>query len=551
MRNINFIKTIIALIFVVTIGTILRLIFIDKAEGLWNDEYISWHIASVPFGKGFLKAVFSQCHMPFYYLYLKFFIHLFGNSDLMLRLTSLLAGVASIFAMYFVGKEYKDEKAGILGASITSLSSFLIYFSQEVRLYEVLFFFSTLSLLFTLKLGKEKTISNLAMFILSNFMILFTHTIGFVFVFFNLIFMSLWAIKEDKKYKKPIIISWATMFGLFLALCPLLVRIFTTKSFSQWWGYFTVSKLGFLLTDYFSPIVTNIVNAPDSFFYNLTPNFVIFAILPTALAIFGVIKALQAKRYEITGLFSISLTTVLVLVLASLSGKLVFITKYSMEIYPILILLVAFGWLEIKNKALRLFVIFLFCFLNLFYLITNPNSAPKMHRAEGHKIVADLIKHAELKKDDIILFTYYSQEKFEKYFDFKNYRVISVTKGNFPQYLGTADYQKVLKDGKTIYKKTFEDSENGILKNRLEKEVIKNLKQNQKVMVIILNTVSLYSPIQMQEILKTEKTYEKTPLLFLVFSYIKNETLKTCLKSLQIDRIEQKGSWTAITFHKT
>ena len=89
------------IIFSVIAGLLLRLICIDKAEGLWNDEYISWFIASQPFTKEFWEAVYSQCHMPFYYLYLKFVMSVFGQSDLVLRLSSVFTGLCSIVAMYF------------------------------------------------------------------------------------------------------------------------------------------------------------------------------------------------------------------------------------------------------------------------------------------------------------------------------------------------------------------------------------------------------------------------------------------------------------------
>jgi len=544
-------KTFWVMLFIVTLGTILRLIFINKAEGLWNDEYVSWQIASIPLGKSFLKAVASQCHMPFYYLYLKFFIHFFGSSDLLLRLTSLLAGVLSIFVMYFAGKEFKNGGLGILCASIAALSSFLIYFSQEVRLYEILFLFSALSLLFTLRLGKEKNVSNLVLFVLSSFLIMFTHTIGFIFVLFNLIFLSLWVMKSDDKYKKPLKSAWGVLLIFLLVLAPFIFKIFTTHSFSQWWGHFTISKLGFLITDYFSPVLTNLVSAPDNFFYSFNLTFIFFAILPSAIALVGLIKALKSKRFDVLGLFYISLLTVIVLAAVAITGKLVFLTKYSIEIYPILILLAGFGLVEIENKHWRRGLIFLFCSLNLFYILSNPNSAPKMHRAEGHKIVADLIKHAELKKGDMILLIYYNKEKFEKYMSFKKYRIVSMNKANFPRYISDSPYEEVFKNGKELYKGVFLAPENEIFNKEFKSEILDELKPNQKVTVIILNTVSVYSPVQMQKIAENEKNYKATPLLFLVFSYLKNQTLKNGLNNLQIGQIEQIGSWSAITFHKT
>ena len=93
----------------VFISLILRLLLIDKPEGLWNDEYVSYMIAATPFADGFWQAVKSQCHMPFYYLYLKFFMTIFGQSDLLLRLTSVIPGVLAVIVMYFCGLE-KDKK---------------------------------------------------------------------------------------------------------------------------------------------------------------------------------------------------------------------------------------------------------------------------------------------------------------------------------------------------------------------------------------------------------------------------------------------------------
>lgn len=539
------------MLFIVGLGTILRLAFINKPDGLWNDEYVSWFIASIPLGKRFINEVFAQCHMPFYYLYLKFFIHFWGNSDLMLRLTSIPPGILSIIAMYFVGKEFKDERLGILSASVTALSSFLIYFSQEVRFYGLLFLFASLSLLFTIKLCKKQNLSNIIFYIISNFLIIITHTIGFVFVLFNLLFVSLYIIKLNKGLKKPIITIWGSLFFLTLIFSPLIFSILTTRSHVQWWGHFTVSKLGFLITDYFSPVLTNIVSSPDNFFYNFNFSFLIFAMIPAIIALTGIINALITKNenqdfsqntsyslFKINhSIFFISLAYVIILILAAIFGKLQFTSKYAIEIYPTLILLMCSGLLQLK-KGWRYFLIFLFCFLNLFYLYSSPISAPKLRRNEGNKIVADLLRNAKLNKGDFILINYYPQTRFEKYFNFTPYNIISVNKVNFSEYLGINT------------KEEFKQIENNYFDRKLKNELITKLKPNQKLVIIVLNSVAMYSPTQIDVLKQTDKYYKQTPFLFLVFSQIKNQELEQCMKTLQIQRLEQKGSWSVITFVK-
>lgn len=534
------------IILTVIAGLVLRLICINKAEGLWNDEYISWFISSQPFTKGFWESILSQCHMPFYYLYLKLFMKLFGQSDLLLRLTSVFAGVLSIIVMYFAGLE-KDKKTGIAAAVFTTISGFLIYYSQEVRIYSVLFLFSAISLIFTLKIVKNPTGKNLSGLIISNFFILFTHTIGFVYVFFNILYLSIVLFKQ---FKKGIIILWSSIAVLTYLMSPIFIKIFSTHTFSQWWGSFTLSKIGFLFTDYLSPYLTNLVNAPDKFFYHVTPGFILFGLIPTAIALVWIFKALKNSR-ENRWLFGIFASVIFVLMIASLSGKLVFITKYSIEIYPILLFLAACGANEFKNKTVAKTLIIIYGILCVSYNFLSPVAAPNIKRAQGHKIVADLIEHAQLNKGDYILLEYYPQNRFEKYTDFSNYNVISIDKGNFPEYISmNMDYAKAYKQGKEAYRQTFMADKNGYLNQKLNEEIISNLKPDQNVLVIMLNGVSFYTPETMLKIANNDIAYDKTPLLYMIFSHIKQQVFLAMSESLTISRFESRGDWAAMKFTK-
>ena len=538
------VKKFITITLVIILGIFLRLIFINKPDGLWNDEYVSYMIAATPFSSGFIDAVKSQCHMPFYYLYLKFSMTLFGSSDLVLRLTSTFAGILSIIAMYFVGKE-KDNKTGIYCATFSAISSFLIYYSQEVRFYSVLFLFSALALLFTIKTIKQPNKTNLIFNLIFNFLILFTHTIGFIFVFFNLLFLSIYLFKN---FKKQILILWTSIAVGGLSLSPLIFKIFTTQSFSQWWGHFSISKIGFLFTDYFSPILTNLTNAPDKFFY--APQLIFFMIVPTIIAIACIIKSLIKNKINIF-LLVMACAFTGVLVVAAIFGKLVFITKYSIEIYPILIYLACHGISTIDNKILRRSLITIYCAISLGYIILAPYSAPKMHRAEGNKIPIDMLNQLELEENDIILFEYYPANRFAKYFDFSDYRVVEIDKGSFPRYLSAnTNYQDILQNGKTIYKDMFMSSQNNYFESMLQKEVINKLAKGQSVTVIMLDSVAFYSQNDIKVIAKNDFLYNKEPILFLVFSYIKSEVIDNLAKSLTITNAGKKGNWTVIKFTK-
>lgn len=454
----------------------------------------------------------------------------------MLRLTSVPPVLLSIVSMYFVGMEAKDEKVGLTAAFLTSISAFLIYFSQEVRFYGLLFLFSSLALLFTLKLIKTQSKFNLTFFTIFNFLIIFTHTIGFVFVFLNLIFISLY-LKNNENYKKIVPSIWTTIAISTLFCSPLLFKIFTTHSQSQWWGSFHFSRLGFLVTDYFSPVLTNIVSAPDNFFYNFNLIFIIFAIIPSIIILTAIVKTLLAKNKELLGIFLVSIGFILTLVISSLLGKTVFITKYSMEIYPALLLLAAFGLNQMRNKTKNLLIITL-CFLNILYIFISPIAAPRIRRSEGHKIVANLIKNANLQKNDYILLNYYPKERFEKYFDFSQYNVISINKGTYPEYIGVSTKEEFLNVNKNY------------LYQKINKDIVNKLKPGQKVAMVFLKDVAMYSPENIHLLLRLKNEYNKVPFLFVVFSYLKNKEVQLGLNELRILRYEDKGSWSVVTFTK-
>lgn len=85
---------------------------------------------------------------------------------------------------------------------------------------------------------------------------------------------------------------------------------------------------------------------------------------------------------------------------------------------------------------------------------------------------------------------------------------------------------------------------------KLIDEVISKVKPGQSVLVIMMNGVAFYSPTAMKEILNNDTIYEKTPLLFMVFSYVKTQVFVVLSQALAVSRFESKGDWSAIKFTK-
>ena len=475
------------MLYITLLGLFLRLTYIIKPEGLWNDEYVSFMVASTPFGSGFTDAILKQCHMPLYYFYLKPFTEC---SDSVLRLTSVFPSVLAIPVMYFLGKEY-SKKVGVLASAITSVLSFLVYYAQEVRFYSLLFLLSALSLLFTVRIIKNSNKKNLFLWVCSNILILLTHVLGIIYVFFNMVYVIY---KKRDIDKKAIVLI--LLCGIF-AICSGFYILNHLPS-SQWWGHFSYTNILFLFSDFLSPVLTNHINAPSVFLYS--KNLALWLTAPTVIGIVGIIAGIK-KNEE---LFGISLGVIIIMSLLAVNGKIVFVTKYATEILPILIILLANGFVRMKKFGLFLCALFFAFHAAAFF---TPNYVTKTYRAEGHGIVGELIN---ARAPQNVIYTYYAPERFLRYINV-NAKTYSISKINRFEYVNNPAV------------------------------IFDNIKKGETVSVVFLDSVSFFS----EEYL--EKNGKYIPEMFVTFSHIKNNLISYLNDNYQDFIVDKKGAWTVIT----
>ncbi len=542
----------------------LRAWSIDKPEGLWNDEYVSWAIASKDNFNDFFEAFWSNCHAPLYYLYLKLWLLLFPDTDISLRWSSLLPSVISCYPMFLIGKELKNKTFGCLIAFFTAVSSFLIYFAQEVRFYSLLFLFSSFACLFFIKSAKNPEKKNIFIFIALNALISITHSIGFIFSFFLIFFLFLYLFKNFDEYKKISskivdIIKYISPFLIvFLLLLPFLINLFFSHNLSQFWSSFSFSKLYFNFSDYFSPMQINIINSPKSvaeyLYHNGTFNFkfFIFSVIPALIALIFIISALLKKNKILNYMFYAGMLFFLVLIIFSLCGRLVLSTKYSIEIYPILILLFLFGFSTFKLKKVSYFLLAVYFILNFYYLILSNDSAPKLSRPEGNKAVVALLKHSALKQNDKVILTYYDVDKFKRYLDENSqYRFYSINKFNFNYSVFNNDnYFDVLKNGKYAYRDLFLEFPNKNLEKYYKSNYTFDMKKGEKIGIVFLDSVSFISNKKLQNIVRDDKEYNSYSFIFIVFSTIKNNFISVMSQEFKLYSATQLGHWTLFVYEK-
>ena len=228
--------------------------------------------------------------------------------------------------------------------------------------------------------------------------------------------------------------------------------------------------------------------------------FVFLITIPTVIALTGII--LGAKKFK--GLLTVSFLYVLILVVLAINGKLVFITKYSIEILPVLILTTVSG-LYNKNKFTKILLYF-FIFINLtaFFTASYPS---KQMRNEGHNIPCAILNY---QKPEHIIFTYYALNRFYRYLKTKS-ETNSVDKTNRKEY-------------ETVLPSLFAD-----------------IKKGETLSAVFLDSVSF---IPQNYIIEAKK--QNIPEMFITFSLIRHFTENEFTNNFKDIKIMNIGSWTVI-----
>ncbi|MFK7803794.1 MAG: glycosyltransferase family 39 protein, partial [Anaerolineae bacterium] len=131
-------------------------------QSFWNDEGNSASLSSRSVSL-IIEGTASDVHPPLYYLVLRAWWPLAGQTDFSLRMISAVAGLIQVAATIAIGRLWLSRKGAIAAGLLLALSPPLIYYSQEARMYALLGAIATCSMLVLFRgLKKENSQSKLA-----------------------------------------------------------------------------------------------------------------------------------------------------------------------------------------------------------------------------------------------------------------------------------------------------------------------------------------------------------------------------------------------------
>lgn len=198
-----------ALALIILVALLVRLP--GMTESLWFDEI--WYTKTMfsnPGQLGFL--LWKDVHPPAYSLSLLAWTDLFGDSEVSIRMPSMIFGLLSIAMLWFIARRWLNPQSALVVCALMALSPPHIWYSHENKVNMMLLFFTLFSVwLYWLASQSGKTrdwlVATLAMAVT-----LYTHAYA-VPVAAAIFTWLLWRARSRHGAFKPVVLS-----GLFVAV---------------------------------------------------------------------------------------------------------------------------------------------------------------------------------------------------------------------------------------------------------------------------------------------------------------------------------------------
>ena len=161
---------------VLILGAMMRLWGLG-AQSMWYDELftVSTAMKTLP---EIIQTAASDTSPPLFYLAEAPIAHWIGISEVAMRALPAIAGIATIWVIYLLGKRIFDAKTGFWAATLFAVSMQPLTYAQEARAYSFLMLLAALGILTLLNLAEKPGWLNASLFGLVLLAMVYDHPYG-------------------------------------------------------------------------------------------------------------------------------------------------------------------------------------------------------------------------------------------------------------------------------------------------------------------------------------------------------------------------------------
>lgn len=214
-------RTVVALM---VLGLVLRLLFLGKS--FWEAEGESIAIVHGNQAAGSWAAFghvlwAREFNMALYYVLLRAWLHL-GNSEVFIRLLSVIPGVATIAVVYAIAKRLCGSKVALTAALLLTIHGAHVAYSQEARSYALLVLLCTVSYLCFVLAIETPALKYWFLYVLFSALAVYAHFFAFLILPAQLVAL-LWLPRAQIPWKRLL----ASMAAIALLTGPAIVFVLT------------------------------------------------------------------------------------------------------------------------------------------------------------------------------------------------------------------------------------------------------------------------------------------------------------------------------------
>ena len=339
----------------VLLGALLLRLWHLGARSLWTDEGSTWTAATAPLGRLIQLCAEKDASPPLFYLFTALATR-FGDREIQLRMVSVLASLGMVWLTYRLARLCLSPRAATLAAAVTALSPFQLMYAQEARTYMTVACLLVLALYLFMRTVVEGRSRAFLPYVLVSALALYTQSIALLGVGVQAAFVVLEP--RARRGLKRFVLGQLAAFTLYLPWLFITLRQSERLSESHWYattpdahGVFQVLRAVFV-----SPVPVLTAGTGPSALGRLLPHSIGFGLLfllpalPLAAAAFAMMR--RRAGGDAGRLAAFGLVLPLAAVFAVSFKVPLWIPRYFVFLTPMLAVLLALGWRELRPRAL-------------------------------------------------------------------------------------------------------------------------------------------------------------------------------------------------------
>lgn len=358
-----------------------------------------------------VSALAGDAHPPLYYFIVHFFVSIFGDSIYVARLVSVLFGVGGIVLLYYLAKELFSKNTALTAVLLLSVNHFHIYYSQEARMYTMLFFTTTLAFLFLVRFLKNPGLTSALLYSFATVLLVNTHFYSFFALLSQYLIILYFIVKPYNATGKNIF-RYAFISGLItlVSILPLIPALSGTSKIKSFWVVIPSENVyAEMLKELIGPEVCIAIGI-------ITIVYFIYAVFKEKeLVRYGIDPVNTRQAFSFHVLFIWLFICLAVPLLLSYIHIPIIVSRYFINILPPLFLFIAAGIHRIEGKTVKVAVVCAFLTFALIDLCAVKDHYNKVIKTQ-YREAGNFVKENHHGSEKIFSYTepyfsYYLKEK--------------------------------------------------------------------------------------------------------------------------------------------